>query len=162
TLALDDSRLPCVRLLDCSLANVSRVVHTKYSDPKYSRASIVVKNWADNGHHFYQSHEDAHVNDDQWAADALTSTALQHESTAAAPATSFHQDMQAFELKLEPENPTPATNENHLPEIDENMPDGYQQYLPELHKLPPIQRPRAANGFKPVLTQNHRWSENSI
>ncbi|RUS29385.1 hypothetical protein BC938DRAFT_480722 [Jimgerdemannia flammicorona] len=33
---------------------VSRDVHTKYSDPKYSRASIVVENWADEGHQFNQ------------------------------------------------------------------------------------------------------------
>ncbi|KAI1321606.1 hypothetical protein EDD11_003086 [Mortierella claussenii] len=39
----------CIQCLDNSLTNVSKTVHEKYARSRFSQASIVVKEWVDNG-----------------------------------------------------------------------------------------------------------------
>ncbi|KAF9345454.1 hypothetical protein BGX34_004756 [Mortierella sp. NVP85] len=41
--------LNCIQYLDNSLTNVSKTVHEKYARSRFSQASIVVKEWVDNG-----------------------------------------------------------------------------------------------------------------
>ncbi|KAF9941155.1 hypothetical protein BGZ75_004520 [Mortierella antarctica] len=45
----DPNVFTCVQYLDNSLINVSKIVHEKYARSRLSQASIVVKDWVDNG-----------------------------------------------------------------------------------------------------------------
>ncbi|KAF9181751.1 hypothetical protein BGZ51_005217 [Haplosporangium sp. Z 767] len=45
----DPNVFTCIQFLDNSLTNVPKIVHEKYALPRLSRASIVVKEWVDNG-----------------------------------------------------------------------------------------------------------------
>ncbi|KAG0262075.1 hypothetical protein BG011_000350 [Mortierella polycephala] len=45
----DPNVFACIQYLDNSLTNVPKIVHEKYALPRLSRASIVVKEWVDNG-----------------------------------------------------------------------------------------------------------------
>ncbi|KAF9199442.1 hypothetical protein BGZ49_010450, partial [Haplosporangium sp. Z 27] len=45
----DPNVFTCIQYLDNSLTNVSKTVHEKYARPRFSQASIVVKEWVDNG-----------------------------------------------------------------------------------------------------------------
>ncbi|ORZ14393.1 cyclin-like protein [Lobosporangium transversale] len=45
----DPNVVACIQHLDNSLTNVSKTVHEKYSRSRFSQASIIVKEWVDNG-----------------------------------------------------------------------------------------------------------------
>ncbi|KAG0364644.1 hypothetical protein BGZ54_007292 [Gamsiella multidivaricata] len=45
----DPNVFTCIQYLDNSLTNVSKTVHEKYARSRFSQASIVVKEWVDNG-----------------------------------------------------------------------------------------------------------------
>ncbi|KAG0303353.1 hypothetical protein BGZ98_006771 [Dissophora globulifera] len=45
----DPNVFTCIQYLDNSLTNVSKTVHEKYARSRYAQASIVVKEWVDNG-----------------------------------------------------------------------------------------------------------------